>query len=259
MIQKLPRKEEGDQSWHRELVSPALSWAAWGKSLALTYSYCWSLRNWINWGSVQTGLQGSENEGVLGTSEPWPVSFCHGSQQLSCICWRTLVRGALGTVWSEGFCSEPRSWQCKVVLSIAGHFHSSYVLIWKCAFYKGYFPFSKSTLIGGIFPPPSKKPRMTHRIKLLTLDMFFAEETVDEFWLPFSILLWIMPMFLALIVIFPTCPLWGQRESWGQEISRARVLRAAQILQGSTAGLIEVLQLNILELHCSLYHRTPAD
>lgn len=48
-----------------------------------------------------------------------------------------------------------------------------------------------------------------------------------------------MPMFLALPNIFPTSPLWGQKEILGQEIFGARVSRGAQVLWEDTAGLYE--------------------
>lgn len=109
---------------------------------------------------------------VKASAALWPVLFCHGSQQLSFEGWfftscSPLMRRALGTVWGREVCSDLRGWQCKIMLSRVKHFHSTYVLIWKCGFSTGCFPFPYFEV--DPHPPPQKTLHVTHRIKAVAL------------------------------------------------------------------------------------------
>lgn len=161
MIQKFHRWGECDQRWHRGQLSPAGCSELGCMGTKLGFSPTVAAQALCN--PCCRADEASESEEDISTTTPWPPYFCHGSQHLPfngcCFIYCSpLMRKALGTAWNRVFCSDPRGWHCKMMLSRVKHFHSTYVLIWKCEVYKGCFPFLERTLFwGSPFSPPQQE------------------------------------------------------------------------------------------------------
>lgn len=163
MIQKFPSWGESDQSWHGGQVLPAgcPDLDCTRTKPCSSPTQCWNPGHYST--LVAQLIRPVKMRRAPRTAALWPVLFSHKCQWLSFenwffICCNPLTRRELGTAWSRGFCPDPRGWQCKIMLSRLKHFQTTYVLIWRCGFYKGCFPFPESTLF---WRTPSQKKNST--------------------------------------------------------------------------------------------------